>query len=399
MLLCLSARLPVKRSSVMSSLPIIISALCTATSLGYCALCVTATTSFLWARRRPPPEADDLPLVSILKPLKGTDPQMYASLRSHCVQNYTEYEILFGVTNAEDPAIPVIEKLIAEFPDRAIRLVRCDKKLGVNGKVSSLAQLAAVAAHDFLLVNDGDIRVEPDYLRTVMTELQEPNTGLVTCLYRGVAADTVASKLESLSIGTDFMPGVLVARQIEGGLRFGLGSTLALRKRDLEAIGGFEAIADYLADDYELGRRIADRKLKVRLSESVVETYLPAYNAAGFISHQLRWARTIRASRPGGYAGLLFTFTLPWAILTVILAQGESWAWGLLAAALAVRGAMALVTARLALSDRKFMRSIWLLPLRDFLAVFLWLGGLTGRKIVWRGEVFDLKNGKLTRSD
>ena len=367
-------------------------------SVMYCLLCIWTAASFASHRKGVLDPANDLPPVSFLKPLKGSDPQMYASLRSHCVQDYPAYEILFGVTNAEDPAIPVVEKLIAEFPDHAIRLVRCDKKLGVNGKVSSLAQLAAVAGHDFFLVNDSDIRVEPDYLRTVMTELQAPNTGLVTCLYRGVAADTLASKLESLSISTDFMPGVLVARQIEGGLRFGLGSTLALRKGDLETIGGFEAIADYLADDYELGRRIADGKLKVKLSESVVETYLPAYNIAGFFSHQLRWARTIRASRPGGYAGLLFTFTLPWAVLTLILARGTIWTWGLFAAALVVRTAMALVTARLVLRDRRFMRSIWLLPLRDFLAVFLWLGGLTGRKIVWRGEIFNLKNGKLTRS-
>jgi ceramide glucosyltransferase len=376
-----------------------ISTLFVAVSALYCALCIWSATRFASQRKHTLIPTQEAPPVSILKPLNGTDPQMYASLHSHCVQNYPAYEILFGVTNPEDPAIPVIEKLIAEFPDRAIRLVRCDKKLGVNGKVSSLAQLAAVAAHDFFLVNDSDIRVEPDYLQTVMTELQEPNTGLVTCLYRGVAAGTLASKLESLSIGTDFMPGVLVARQIERGLRFGLGSTLALRKCDLEAIGGFEAIADYLADDYELGRRIADRKLKVMLSESVVETYLPAYSVAGFFSHQLRWARTIRASRPGGYAGLLFTFTLPWAVLTVILARAANWSWGLLAAAFAVRAVMAVVTARVVLRDRTFVRSIWLLPVRDFLAVFLWLGGLTGRKIVWRGEVFKLKNGKLTRSD
>jgi ceramide glucosyltransferase len=378
---------------------LIISALITVASVMYCLLCIWAAARFTFQRRQASDPANDLPSVSILKPLKGTDPQMYASLRSHCVQNYPAYELLFGVTNTEDPAIPLVEQLIAEFPDRAIRLVRCDKKLGVNGKVSSLAQLAAVAAHDFFLVNDSDIRVAPDYLRTVMTELQEQNTGLVTCLYRGVAADSVASELESLSISTDFMAGVLAARHIEGGLRFGLGSTLALRKRDLQAIGGFEAIADYLADDYELGRRIADRQLKVKLSESVVETYLSAYSVAGFFSHQLRWARTIRASRPGGYAGLLFTFTLPWAVLTVILARGAHWAWGLFAAALAVRAAMALMTARLVLLDRNFMRSIWLLPVRDFLAVFLWLGGLTGHKIVWRGEVFSLKNGKLTRRD
>ena len=376
----------------------IVSTLVSAVSVVYCVLCTWAGTRYASHRRRLA-SAIGLPPVSILKPLKGTDPEMYASLRSHCTQKYPTYEILFGVTIPDYPVISVVEKLIDEFPERTIRLVRCDKKLGANGKVSSLAQLAAVAAYDFFLVNDSDIRVEPGYLRQVMTELQAPETGLVTCLYRGVPADTLGSGLESLSIGTDFMAGVLAARQIECGLRFGLGSTLAFRRRDLEAIGGFEAIVDYLADDYELGNRIAARNLKVKLSESVVETYLPAYDRAGFFSHQLRWARTIRTSRAGGYAGLLFTFTLPWATLTLILARGAIWATGLLAAAIAARTTMALITSQLVLRDRAFARWFWLLPFRDFLAVVIWLRGLAGRKIVWRGEVFDLKNGKLTRSD
>ena len=378
-------------------LSLLIATLVAVVSLMYCALCIWVGVRFAAQRRRSSAEGKAPPPVSMLKPLKGTDPEMYASLRSHCLQNYPEYEILFGVTDLNDPAIQVVGKLIDEFPERAIRLVRCDKELGANGKVSSLAQMAAVATHDFFLVNDSDIRVEPDYLRTIITELQEPGTGLVTCLYRGVPAGTLASKLESLGISTDFMAGVLAARQVERGLRFGLGSTLAFRRRDLKAIGGFEAIADYLADDYELGRRIAERNLKVALSASVVETYLPAYDASGFCSHQLRWARTIRVSRPGGYAGLLFTFTLPWAALTLILAQRAGWAWGLVAVAVAVRATMALVTARLVLCDRGFGRWFWLLPVRDFLAVPIWLGGLAGGKIVWRGEVFDLEKGKLTR--
>src|SRR5207245_1748666 len=214
------------------------------------------------------------------KPLKGTDPEIYASLRSHCIQDYPQYEVLFGITDPNDLAITVVERLIREFPDRAIRLVRCEKMLGANGKVSSLAQMTAVAKYDWLLVNDSDIRVEPDYLRRIVTELSVPGTGLLTCLYRGVPARTMASKLESLGISTDFCAGVLAARQIEGGLRFGLGSTLALRRHHLDSIGGFEAIADYLADDYELGRRIAEKNLKVALSESVVQTYLPAYTFA-----------------------------------------------------------------------------------------------------------------------
>ena len=237
----------------------IVAAVAAGASAVYCLLCIWAGARFASARRRFAPPAIALRPVSILKPLKGTDPEMYASLRSHCLQDYSDYELLFGVSSEDDPAIPLIHQLMAEFPRRAIRLVSCQKNLGANGKVSSLAQMVAVATHDFFLVNDSDIRVGPEYLRTVMTELQVPGTGLVTCLYRAAPAATLGSGLESLGISTDFIPGVLTARQVERGLHFGLGSTLAFRRRDLEAIGGFEPIADYLAEDYELGRRIYQR--------------------------------------------------------------------------------------------------------------------------------------------
>src|SRR5207245_8467958 len=181
-----------------------------------------------------------------------------------------------------DAAVETVERLKTEFPRLAIQLVICEQNLGANIKVSNLAQMLPVARYEILIVNDGDIRVERDYLRRVLQPLSDPTVGMVTCLYRGVAAPTLGSRLESLGISTDFCAGVLAARQIEGGLRFGLGSTLALRRHDLESIGGFEAIADYLADDYELGRRIAEKNLTVALSESVVETYLPAYTFAGF---------------------------------------------------------------------------------------------------------------------
>jgi ceramide glucosyltransferase len=320
---------------------------------------------------------------------------MYESFRSHCVQEHPSYEILFGISDVNDPAAALVENLQREFPGQSIRLVLCEKNLGANGKVSSLAQLAAQAKHDVLLVNDSDIRVPSNYLRTVVRELHAPNAGLVTCLYRGAPARTLASRLESLGISTDFVPGVLAAKEIEGGLYFGLGSTLALRRKDLDAIGGFESIVDYLADDYEMGKRIAERGLKIVLSNSVVETFLPAYGLPGFFSHQLRWVRTIRASRPGGYAGLLLTYTLPWAALCLLLAHGAIWAWTLFALAVLLRIIMARASAVSVLKDEDAIRSLWLLPLRDFLAPVIWIAGWFGRKIVWRGQEFELQNGKL----
>src|SRR5580700_9519700 len=252
------------------------------------------------------------PPVSILKPLKGTDPEIYESFRSHCLQDYPEYEIVFGVSDANDPAIQLVEQLKAEFPQRVITLMVCRENLGANTKVSNLAQMVREARHEYLIVNDSDIRVEPDYLRRVLAPLADPKVGLVTCLYCGIANATLGSRLESLGISTDFCAGVLVAQTVENGIRFGLGSTLAFRRRDLQAIGGFEAFSDYLADDYQIGIRIAELGLNVKLSDVVVETFLPHYTLRDFAEHQLRWARTVRDSRFWGYVGLGLTFGLPW---------------------------------------------------------------------------------------
>ena len=187
------------------------------------------------------------------------------------------------------------------------------------------------AKYETILVNDSDIRVESDYLRRVVTPLEDNQTGLVTCLYRGTASPTLGSRLEALGISTDFAAGVLAARQLEGGIRFGLGSTLAFRRRDLEAIGGFEAFVDYLGDDYEIGRRIAERGLTVTLSDVVVETFLPAYTLREFFDHQLRWGRTVRDSRRWGYLGLGLTFGFPWGSVgagrSVAVPSGDGPCW------------------------------------------------------------------------
>lgn len=339
------------------------------------------------------------PAVSILKPLKGVDPEMYESFRSHCLQEHSEYEIIFGVSDLDDPAVNSVLRLQREFPSAAIHLVYCSQRLGANTKVSNLAQMLPIAKYDHLIVNDSDIRVGSDYLRRVISPLRDQSVGMVTCLYRGVAAPTPGSKLESLGISTDFSAGVLVARNLEGGIKFGLGSTLAFRRRDLESIGGFECLAGYLADDYELGKRISDKGLKVLLSEVVVETFLPAYTLGGFLGHQLRWARAVRSSRPGGYLGLLFTFGLPWAVVVLLASGGAFWAWGLAALVASLRLLVAWRVGRRVLGDRQLRSLLPLLPLRDFMAVLVWLGSFAGNTISWRGDYFRLKDGKLARVD
>jgi len=339
----------------------------------------------------------NLPPVSILKPLKGTDPDIYESFRSHCLQDYPEYEIVFGVSDPNDPAIASVQQLQKEFPGRAIHLVVAASPLGANLKVSTLAQMLQTARYEHLIVNDSDIHVERDYLRRVMAPLAESGVGMVTCLYRGIAARTLGSLLESLGISTDFCAGVLVARQLEGGLRFGLGSTLAFRRADLERIGGFKVIVDFLADDYELGRRIVGPCLKVQLSDVVVETHLPAYDLRGFWAHQLRWARGLRDARPGGYFGVVSTFGLMWALLNLTAAHAAPWSWGVLGAILLLRLAVALAVGRGVLQDAHLLRNLWLLPLRDLVAVAVWVASFAGHTVTWRGDRFEVKKGRLTR--
>ena len=369
-------------------------------SMAYYLICLYSAARFLGERKaagegaRPAPPT---PPVSVLKPLKGTDPEMYESFRSHCLQDYPEYEIIFGVSDPADAALQLVERLKLEFPRCAIRAMVCSESLGSNTKVSNLAHMLGQAKYETILVNDSDIRVESDYLRRVLAPLEDNQTGLVTCLYRGTASPTLGSRLEALGISTDFAAGVLAARQLEGGIRFGLGSTLAFRRRDLEAIGGFEALVDYLGDDYEIGKRLADRGLKVRLSDVVVETFLPAYTLREFFDHQLRWGRTVRDSRRWGYLGLVLTFGFPWAVVAVVGSRGAPWSWTLLAAALALRFAVALVVAWSVLRDPQVLRFLALLPLRDFVALLVWSASLVGRKVVWRGDSFTLKDGKLAR--
>ena len=370
-----------------------------ACSSGYYLLCLVSASAFLRGRKaeRSARPTQDLPPISILKPLKGTDPEIYQSFRSHCLQDYPEYEILFGVSDPDDPAVASVRQLQAEFPGLSIRLIVCHKTSSANVKVSNLAQMLAEARYQHLLVNDSDIRVEADYLRRVIAPLADPRVGMVTCLYRGVAEATLGSRIESIGISTDFCAGVLAARQLEGGIKFGLGSTMAFRRADLERIEGFESFADYLADDYELGKRISDLGLEITLSDVVVETNLPAYTLPQFFSHQLRWARGVRDSRAGGYFGLALTFGLLWSCIAVGASRGAFWAWVLAATTLFLRLAVALQVGKRVLSDRHLLGQLWLLPVRDLIAVVVWIIGLVGHTVSWRGNRFRLKNGKLIR--
>ena len=371
----------------------ILFALLTVCAIAYYLLVLWAARSFL--RQSRPPE-NFAPPVTLLKPVRGDDPEAFAAFESHCLLDYPEYEVIFGVWDPTDPAIAAVERLQRQFPERPIRLVMCPQPLGANRKVSNLVQMLPHARFQYLVVNDSDIRVAPDYLRKVMAPFCAPEVGVVTALYRGAPSSTLGSWLESLGISADFIGGVLAARLLEG-VHFALGSTMAIRADVLARIGGFEPLLDYLADDYELGKRAADAGFRVEIADTVVDTHLPAYSWHGFLEHQMRWWRGIRDSRPAGYLGLALTFGLPWATLAVLAAGGAGWAWLLLLAALLARYAMAQGVAGSVLNDPEYRRLSALVPFRDFVTLGIWLAAFAGHTVTWRGERFLLKDRKLYR--
>jgi ceramide glucosyltransferase len=386
-------------------LPTIVSAVTAVLAFAGCGFYIFTLWSaraFLRTTRKPLP--DFHPPVSVLKPVKGLDHQMYEAFASHCRQEYDgNYELLFAVGGPDDPAIGAIERLQHEFPERSIRTVLCPETLGSNGKVSSLAQALPHARHDYILINDSDIFVSPFYLRRVMASFAAPGepgskVGMVTTLYRGRAHETISSKIEALGIATDFAPSVLTAKLLENGLHFGLGSTLAVSREALDRSGGLLPLADYLADDYHLGARIAATGFEVALSREVVETSIPPYRFGEFLAHQIRWARTVRDARRFGYFGTIFTYGLSWALMNLAASGASLESIALLSITLAARVAVALLVGGELLGDRQVLRNLWLLPLRDIVALGVWAWSYAADTVSWRGERFAIKGGKIIAS-
>jgi len=327
---------------------------------------------------RPQPEA--MPPVSILKPVRGVDPLFYSAVCSHAQQDYPHFELLFAVADRDDPAVPIIERAIAEFPERRIRLIVRTTKTP-NPKVGALIDLENEALYDVLLVNDGDIRVPQGYLRTLAAELEQPGVGLVTAIYRA-RAEHLPGQVEALGVSTDFAPSTLVAPLV-GVTEFAMGSTLFFRRADFRAVGGFAAIADYLADDYQLGRLITRSGKQARLSACIVETSLGARTWREAWDHQLRWARTIRVSRGGvlGYLGLPVTFGTFWAFVAFL--TGNPMMGFVL---FALRFNVAVLAGLMILEDRNVVWRLSLMPLRDLAGVAIWVAGLFGNTVKWGGR-------------
>jgi ceramide glucosyltransferase len=323
------------------------------------------------------------PPVSILKPVHGKDPHFYEAIRSHAMQSYKEYEILFGFTDANDPAVADIERLKREFPRVRVQSVLVSNHTP-NAKVGVLAELAKRARYDVLLVNDSDIVVEPGYLEEATAPLSDPGIGLVTCLYRA-RSDSPAAGCEALGIATEFAPSVMVARLL-GQAEFALGSTMVFRAETLRQIGGFEAIGKYLADDYQLGKHIRDLGLRIEFATVVVETGLGAGTWAQVWRHQLRWSRTIRVSRPLGYLGFGVTQATVWSLVAV--AAGHPY---IAAVAMGLRIVAGVWTGAGILHDSRVASHFWIIPVRDLFGFAVWVAGLFGRHVEWRDRQLELR--------
>lgn len=361
--------------------------------LGYYTVATFAAIRF-FRRERAKKLSNFTPPVSLLKPVRGVDFASHENFTSFCLQDYPDYEILFCVNDLSDSAVPLIRRVMAEHPERRIRLLSGAEQVGSNRKVNNLVLLTREAQHDILVQSDGDVRVGPQYLREVVAPFLKPGVGAVSCFYRGIAEKNLGAELEAVGAASDFFAGALVADWKEG-VTFALGASVTTTKTWLKKIGGYEALASLLADDYELGNRIHRAGGKVLLSREPVWTMYPAQTVKGFWQHQVRWARTVRLCRPAAFLGLLFTHGLPWALLAAFVAPNATFSAGYILAYFVLRLSMAWTAGVWGVGDQVLRSNLWMVPLRDALHFAVWLASFTSNKVTWGGSDFLLKDGQM----
>lgn len=350
-------------------------------SLVYCVLTIVAAIRYRGVR---PAQMHAAPPISILKPLAGAEEGLEENLRSFFAQQYPAFEILFAVRNGKDPALAVVERVRARYPAVPSRLIVTGEPPYPNAKVYSLDRMLAAARYDLLVMADSDTRVTPGMLSTIAAEFDDEKLGMATCPYRVVPGRSFWSTLEAIGLNTEFLAGVLVARMLEG-MKFALGPAIAARRETLDRIGGFDAVKDYLAEDFVLGKLAAEYGYGVILSSYVIEHRIGAQSFAANLRHRLRWNRSARRSRPWGYIGQVFTHPLPLALL--LCAVSPAW-WPVLAVTAVLRAAAAWATAGHVLDDSLTRRQWWLVPLQDAASFLVWCAGFFGNTILWRGRKY-----------
>ena len=369
---------------------------CATIAAGYQLFQVFAAWWFFRRARRTGAAAPDgeLPPVTVLKPLKGLGVDLYDNLASFCGQDYPAYQIVFGIADVDDPALTVVQQIKRDFPRHDI-VLSIGTALGANRKVANLRHMMRHARHGILVLSDADVRVRPDYLKAMVRPLADRATGLTTCLYRGVGRFGLPSVLESLFINSDFIPMVITAQLVEP-FRYAFGASIALRREAYERIGGFAPLADYLADDYQLGARVAAAGYRLVLLPYVVETVLDSVTLGDVWRHLVRWSRTYRVSRPLSWFFTLVTHATFWGSLAPIATGGTSLGWSVFAAALGAR-LLSLVAILRLLDDRETLHHLWLVPLKDIFNSFMWGAAFLGRRVTWSGQELRVEaDGRMT---
>lgn len=339
-----------------------------------------------------------MPPVSIVKAVRGVDREAYENFASFCRLDYPEYEVIFAVADPNDPVIPIIERLRADFPETSIRLIAGVPRMGSNDKTNNLCQLVRDAKYDLLVMSDSDVRVQPEYLKYAVAPFADSKVGAVTALYRSVSAGNLASDLGALGMYVDSAPAALVAKKIEGKMQFAFGWTLAISKKHLLEMGGLETIVNYHSDDFELGKRIAESGHRVELMAMPVSMVFPKDSMREYFSRELRWSIGLKNVRRIGYWGLALTHGLPWAILgaAVALSIGSvPLAIAYPSAYVLLRLGLTWATGSWGLGDNQLTKSLWLVPLRDAISFIVWAVGFFSNKITWRGLTYHVRNGQL----
>lgn len=369
----------------MASLAAGVLALVLAGSWAYCVLQIVAARRYLAAGRQPRPSAS--PPISILKPLHGVDEGLESNLRTFFEQDYDTFEILFAARSADDPCWEIVRRLQSEYPRVPVRTFVTGEPPYPNAKVWSLQRMTAEAANDLLVMSDSDIRVDARMLRTIASEFDDARLGVATCPYRAVPGRSLFSTLEALGMNTEFWGSALTARLVEGGVRFAVGPTVAARRAVFQEIGGWERLSRYLAEDFVLGQFAAEAGRGVILSGYVVEHHIGTQPWRANFVHRLRWNRSTRRSRPAGYAGQLFIYPIPLALLLTAVWPS---AWPALAATLFLRATAARAVSEDVLHDPLCRRLWFLIPVQDTLSFLFWIAGFFGSTIVWRGQRYRL---------
>jgi len=334
------------------------------------------------------------PPVSNLKPIRGLDPEAYENFASFCRQDYPDYELIFCLGEKDAAVVPVLEKLVRDFPQRRIRILFGNESHVPNDKVAKLARLVSEAQHETLVISDSDVRVRPDYLRTVVAPLADPKVGAVTCFYVPIEAKTLAQSLQTIGMVSDFYAGILAAWRLDG-VKFALGPTIATTRAQLEGFGGYRALENRPADDLLVGRLIAERGYEVRLLPYTILTVPDYHSIPDLIHKRLRWLVVMRHMRPWGHLGLLFTQGLPWSMAAIAIHPTVAVALGYLGAYLGLRWAMTWLIGVRGLRDRTLRGKMWLLPVWDAMAFLIWLVSFGRSGFRWRGGEYYLRHGQL----